>query len=197
MIRTPVRYRILSTRTGRFALIDDGCRSLSTTWLDFTDDCHQLPEDAIEEANLLPELAGRLEKYFAGEVVDFDDVPTPSASPFMRRCWAACRSIPRGETCSYSDLATMAGGRGNASRAAGQAMRRNRLPIIIPCHRVISAAGHLHGFSGSCDQASPALAVKRTLLQMEGAIATAEPDSTDVFRDDLKPLIGSMDTCGI
>ncbi len=197
MIRIPVRYRILSESTGRFALIEDGSGTLSTTWLDLTDDCHGLPEDAIEDESLLPELAACLERYFAGEVVDFGDVPTPSASLFMRRCWEACRSIPRGETRSYGDLATMAGGRGNAARAAGQAMRRNRLPIIIPCHRVVSAAGGLHGFSGSCDQAGPALALKRALLQMEGALKRSEPGLTDIFRNDPMPLGSSMDTCGI
>ncbi len=197
MIRVPVRYRILSTSTGRFALIKDECGSLSTTWLGLTDDSHRLPDDAIQDERLLPELAVRLERYFAGEVVDFGDVPTPTGSRFMRRCWEACRSIPRGETRSYSELATMAGGRGNAARAAGQAMRRNRLPIIIPCHRVISAAGHLHGFSGSCDQGGPALAVKRALLQMEGALKRSEPGSTDIFRYDPMPLVSSMDTCGI
>ncbi|MEE9131389.1 MAG: methylated-DNA--[protein]-cysteine S-methyltransferase [Phycisphaerales bacterium] len=176
MIRVPVRYRILSTPTGRFALSEDGCGSLSTTWLDLTDDCHRLPDDATQDERLLPELAARLERYFVGEVVDFGDVPTPTGSPFVRRCWEACRSIPRGETRSYGELATMAGGRGNAARAAGQAMRRNRLPIIIPCHRVISAAGGLHGFSGSSDQGGPALAVKRALLQMEGALKITEPD---------------------
>ncbi len=180
MIQVPVRYRILVTPTGRFALIEDGCGTLSTTWLDLTDDCHRLPDDAIQDERLLPELAARLERYFSGYVVDFGDVPTPTGSPFMRRCWEACRSIPRGETRSYGELATMAGGRGNAARAAGQAMRRNRLPIIIPCHRVISAGGGLHGFSGSSDQGGPALAVKRALLQMEGALKISEPDLAGV-----------------
>ena len=180
MIRIPVRYRILSTPTGRFALIEDGCGSLSTTWLDLTDDCHRLPDEAIQDEKLLPELAARLERYFSGKVVDFGDVPTPIGSPFMRRCWETCRSIPRGETRSYGELARMPGGRGTAARAAGQAMRRNRLPIIIPCHRVISARGHLHGFSGSCDQAGPALAVKRTLLQIEGALNIIEPNTSGV-----------------
>ena len=183
MIRIPVRYRILSKPTGRFALIKDGWGTLSTTWLDLTDDSHGLPDDAIQDERLLPELAARLERYFAGEVVDFGDVPTPTGSPFMRRCWEACRSIPRGETRSYGELATMAGGRANAARAAGQAMRRNRMPIIIPCHRVISAAGGLHGFSGSCDQDGPALAVKRALLQMEGALKFTEPDLAGFQRD--------------
>ena len=183
MIQIPIRYRILSKSTGRFALIEDGSGSLSTMWLDLTDVCHGLPDDAIQDERLLPDLAARLERYFAGEVVDFGDVPTPRASPFMRRCWEACRSIPRGETRSYGELATMAGGRGNAARAAGQAMRRNRLPIIIPCHRVISAAGGLHGFSGSCDPAGPALAVKRALLQMEGVLKRTEPDLAGAERD--------------
>lgn len=179
MIRVPVRYRILSTSTGRFAVIEDGRGSLSTTWPDLSDDRHGLPADAIQDEELLPELVVRLERYFAGEVVDFGDIPTPTGSPFMRRCWEVCRSIPRGKTRSYGELATMARGRGDAARAAGQAMRRNRLPIIIPCHRVISAAGGLHGFSGSSDQGGPALAVKRVLLQMEGACKSTAPVRSD------------------
>ena len=90
----------------------------------------------------------------------------------------------------------MAGGRGSAARAAGQAMRRNRLPIIIPCHRVVSAAGRLHGFGGSCDQAGPALAVKRALLRMEGALKRIEPGLANIFRNDPEPLMSSMERCG-
>ncbi len=193
-----LRYRVIETPTGPFALIQEADGRLWTTWLELRNDAkHALPSKAIRDQALLEELAARFERYFAGEMVDFGDVPTPNGSPFMRRCWEACRSIPRGETHSYGKLATMAGGRGNAARAAGQAMRRNRLPVIIPCHRVISAAGHLHGFSGSCDQGGPALAVKRALLQMEGALKRSEPGSTDIFRSDPEPLVSSMDTCGI
>ena len=186
------RYRVIQTPTGPFALINEADGRLKTTWLDLTDDCHRLPDDAIQDESLLPELTGRLEQYFAGEVVDFGDVLTPTASPFMRRCWEACRSIPRGETRSYGKLATMAGGRGNAARAAGQAMRRNRLPIIIPCHRVVSATGGLHGFSGSCDHAGPALAVKRILLQMEGALKVTDSELVVEFHNDPKSLVSSM-----
>ena len=197
MIRVSIRYRILSTCTGRFTLVEDECGSLSTTWLDLTDDYHRIPEGAIQDEKLRPELTARLERYFAGQAVDFDDVPTPTGSPFMRQCWEACRSIPRGETRSYGELATMAGGRGNAARAAGQAMRRNRLPIIIPCHRVISAAGHLHGFSGSCDQGGHALAVKRALLQMEGALKSADPGLADIENGQVSPYDPSADSAAI
>ncbi len=190
------RYRVIQTPTGPFVLIHDADGRLWTTWLDLGSDNERASSgDAIQDAKLLPDLATRLERYFAGEVVDFGDVPTPSASPFMRRCWEACRSIPRGETRSYGELATMAGGRANAARAAGQAMRRNRLPIIIPCHRVVSAAGRLHGFSGSRDQAGPALAVKRALLRMEGALKRIEPGLANIFRSDPEPLMSRMDTC--
>ena len=179
-----LRYRVIETPTGPFALIQEADGRLWTTWLDLGNNGeHALPSEAIRDQALLGDLAGRFEQYFAGEVVDFGDVPTPTGSPFMRRCWEACRSIPRGETRSYGELATMAGGRGNAARAAGQSMRRNPMPIVIPCHRVISATGHLHGFSGSCDQAGPQLAVKRTLLQMEGALKSTEADLADVQRD--------------
>ena len=178
------RYRVIKTPTGPFALIQEADGRLWTTWLELGNDGeHALPSGAIRDQALLGELAGRFKQYFAGELVDFSDVPTPTGSPFMRRCWEACRSIPRGETRSYGQLATTAGGRGNAARAAGQAMRRNPLPIIIPCHRVISAAGHLHGFSGSCDEGGPALTVKRALLQMEGALRITEPDLAGSQRD--------------
>ncbi|MHC5003440.1 MAG: methylated-DNA--[protein]-cysteine S-methyltransferase [Planctomycetota bacterium] len=96
----------------------------------------------------------------------------PAGTRFQRECWAACRHIPRGETRTYAQLAELAGSPG-AARAAGQAMRHNPLPVIIPCHRVIAGHGRLGGFSGSTDRAGRPLERKRLLLTLEGAI---EPD---------------------
>ena len=61
----------------------------------------------------------------------------------------------------------MAGSGPGASRAVGQAMRRNPLPVIVPCHRIIAASGRLYGYSGSVDPAGRALAIKRSLLDLE------------------------------
>lgn len=107
----------------------------------------------------------QLEAYLKGDApawnvsLDLDDV-----APFFRRAWDACRSIPRGETRTYEWLAASAGNI-RAVRAAGQAMARNRIPIIIPCHRVIGKDGGLHGFGG------PGLPMKQRLLNLEAALA--------------------------
>jgi len=127
---------------------------------------------AAEEPILEGDLVDRLGRYFAGEAISFDDVPTPPGPPFFRRCWNACRAIPAGETISYGELARRAGGDGRAARAAGQAMRRNPLPVIVPCHRVVAGDGRLHGYAGSTDPDAQPLDRKRWLLGLEsGAFA--------------------------
>jgi methylated-DNA-[protein]-cysteine S-methyltransferase len=110
-----------------------------------------------------------LTRYFRGDAVAFDDVPTPPGSGFFRRCWDACRAIPRGQTRTYSELADMADNDPGKARAAGGAMRRNRLPIIVPCHRVLAKDG-LGGYAGSWGDESRGLGIKRFLLQLEGAL---------------------------
>ena len=115
---------------------------------------------------------------------------------FQVRVWNALLQIPSGVVTSYGEMAHRLGN-ARASRAVGAAIGQNEIGFLIPCHRVISAAGHLHGFSGSCDQGGPALAVKRALLQMEGGLKRSEPGSTDIFRYDPMPLVSSMDTCDI
>ena len=112
-------------------------------------------------------LRARVDGWLAGRDEAFDDVPTPTGTPVQVACWDACRHIPRGETRTYSWLAAAAG-RPAAVRAAGQAMRRNPLPIVVPCHRVVAAGGRPGGFSGSCGEDS--LALKRTLQKVERGI---------------------------
>jgi len=113
-------------------------------------------------------LGDRIARLLGGdEGVDLSDISTPAGSPFHRTCWTACRKIRRGRTISYSELARRAGSP-MAMRAAGQAMRCNPLPIVVPCHRVVASDGTLGGYSGTRDQNHPALAIKRALLAMEG-----------------------------
>ncbi len=103
---------------------------------------------------------GRCQAYFEGEPVEFpDDVDISSGTPFQQRAWEACRRIPRGTTISYRDLAAEAGSPGGA-RAAGAAMARNPVPIVVPCHRVVGSDGSLHGFGGG-------LPLKQLMLEME------------------------------
>jgi len=100
--------------------------------------------------------------YCAGELIDLVDIPidTRSATPFFRAAWDACRSIPAGETRSYGWLAEQVGNL-KAARVAGQAMARNKLAMLVPCHRVISSSGALGGFGGA------GLPLKSSLLAME------------------------------
>ena len=109
----------------------------------------------------------------AGKRVSFAGIATPKASPFFARCWRACRSIPAGETRTYRWLATAAGSP-LAVRAAGQAMRRNPLPMIVPCHRVVAANG-LGGFSGSDNPRGKEMKLKVWLLKREGWKPEAQP----------------------
>ena len=86
--------------------------------------------------------------------------------PFQRRVLAAARRIPYGKTATYGRLAARAG-KPKAARAVGQAMARNPVPILVPCHRVVAANG-LGGFGGG-------LVLKRRLLALENTISTQRP----------------------
>ena len=111
-------------------------------------------------------LANQLKNYLRGTQIDCFDVETPEGAPFAMKCWKACREIPYGETISYKDLAVRAGSP-LASRAAGQAMRNNPMTILIPCHRVVSSSGKMHGYSGTTNPQSIQLKRKMYLLNLE------------------------------
>lgn len=100
--------------------------------------------------------------YFAGERRDFDLVLAAPGTTFQKKVWAALTKIPFGETRTYSGLATTLG-KPSASRAVGGANGANPICLIVPCHRVIGADGSLTGFAFG-------EAIKRTLLQHEGAL---------------------------
>ena len=108
-----------------------------------------------------------LERYFQGDADALSeiDLDLSDAPPFFGAAWEACRRIPAGETRSYAWLAAEAGSP-KAVRAAGQAMAKNPLALIIPCHRVIGSDGDLHGYGAG------GVAVKARLLQMEQAQAS-------------------------
>lgn len=163
-----MRHVILDTFTGPFVVMLGEDEELGTSWL--TERLKGSLEHSRHDRRLRPDVVGRLRKYFDGEAVDFRDVEIRGGAAFQRRCWEACRRIPRGVTITYAQLAARAGSP-SAFRAAGQAMRHNRLPVIVPCHRVIASGGGLHGFAGSINSAGRELDIKRRLLQMEGAIA--------------------------
>jgi O-6-methylguanine DNA methyltransferase len=103
-------------------------------------------------------------RWLEGRDDDFGDVALPRGTEFQQACWRACRTIPRGEVRTYAWVARAAG-RPGAARAVGQAMRRNPMPIAVPCHRVVGAGTRLGGYAGAEDGASER--VKRTLQATE------------------------------
>jgi methylated-DNA-[protein]-cysteine S-methyltransferase len=108
---------------------------------------------------LLVEAATQLHAYFAGELRRFDLPLSPGGTGFQRRVWAAVAEVPYGSTTSYSALAAEIGNP-RACRAVGAANGRNPLPVIVPCHRVLGAAGALTGYGGGLER-------KRALLDLE------------------------------
>lgn len=161
-------YRLIDSPCGPFALLRGEDGSLSTRWIWDREEASL--KGWKRDDRMMSDLARRIAAYFKGRVVDFSDVETPTGSEFFVRCWNACRSIPRGQVRSYGELAKLARGGAGAARAAGQSMRRNPLPVIVPCHRVIGSSGRLHGFGGCVDPRGQELSTKRTLLALEGAI---------------------------
>ena len=118
---------------------------------------------------LLDDLTLRLQRYFKGDPVSFDDLPLDLSGvpPFRRAVLETVRRIPRGHVRSYRDIAVALGNPG-AARAIGGAMANNPVCIIVPCHRVIASNGRIGGFGGG-------LPMKQRLLDMErGAPALAQ-----------------------
>jgi AraC family transcriptional regulator of adaptative response/methylated-DNA-[protein]-cysteine methyltransferase len=87
-----------------------------------------------------------LELYFEGKLTQFKTKLFLLGSPFQERVWKVLQSIPYGETHSYLEVAKLIGNE-SAHRAVARANATNRLPIIIPCHRVIYANGQLGGYN--------------------------------------------------
>ena len=105
------------------------------------------------------ELIAELKEYFAGRRSRFDVPLVVRGTLFQERVWEALCSIPYGETRSYQDIAE-AVGNPKACRAVGMANNRNRIGIVIPCHRVIGKSGSLVGYGAG-------LEMKEFLLDLE------------------------------
>lgn len=105
----------------------------------------------------------------AGEAVDLSDVPLDygDAPEFHCRAYEIARTIPPGQTMTYGEIAKRLGAP-HESREVGQAMGKNPIAIIMPCHRVLGADGKMCGFS-----ANGGVATKRRILEIEGAAAVS------------------------
>lgn len=179
---SPYRYRIDQSPAGWLALLASptGLRRISLK-PERTDALAGLGPDldgaaAMDNDAILTQAHRRLTAYFAGDLDALSHIVTDTAGapPFFSAAWNACRSIPAGETRSYRWLADAAGNP-DAVRAAGQAMAKNPLPLVIPCHRVIGSGGSLHGYGGG------GIAVKSWLLDLERRHAGPNDPTADTM----------------
>ncbi len=104
-----------------------------------------------------------LDQYFEGKRHSFDlSLDLRALPPFTVSVLQELARVPYGKTTTYGALASRVG-RPSAARAVGTVMNRNRIPIVLPCHRVVGSSGDLVGYAGGLDR-------KLTLLELEGAL---------------------------
>jgi len=113
-------------------------------------------------------------RYFAGERVDFRRVPVDlgEQTPFFARVYDRVRELGWGETTTYGAIAQALGVGPEFARDVGQAMARNPVPLIVPCHRVTAAGGKIGGFSAPGGSLS-----KARMLELEGVLAGAPSEA--------------------
>ncbi len=148
------------TTTGRFvASLERRLRTIVT----------EDPAASVADRRLVAEAGRQLEAYFGGSRHEFDlPIDLVGSSDWDRLVLAGVRTIPYGCVTSYGRLARLVG-RPGAARAAGGAVGRNPIGLIIPCHRVIAGDGSLGGYGGEWYGTREAsLSLKRALLEREG-----------------------------
>jgi len=163
-----VAYATADSPLGPLLLAGTDRGLVRVAYLDFAgaDDVLQSLADRLSPRMLeaparLDEPRRALSDYFDGRRRDFDlDLDWRLMTDFTRRVLTATRAIPYGSVSTYGAVAREAGSP-RGSRAAGNALGSNPLPIVIPCHRVLHADGGLGGYTGGTDR-------KKTLLAIEG-----------------------------
>lgn len=140
-----ITYKDYSSPLG---LLTGICRNGAITGLLLPNQRFALPCDAI--ASDTPELIALgnwLERYFMGESPTINFPISPEGTAFQRRVWSLLRTIPYGCSVTYGQLARRLSA-SMSSQAVGQAVGKNPIPILIPCHRVLGAGGKLTGYAG-------------------------------------------------
>jgi methylated-DNA-[protein]-cysteine S-methyltransferase len=166
-----LHYRSVASPLGELYLAESDAGLCRVAWdlseAQFTEDlwwawCGRPSEREERSASgVLGEAARQLSEYFEKRRRAFDlPLDLSRLSRFRQRVLTALLQVPYGEVASYGEVAALAG-HPSAARAVGLATRRNPLPILIPCHRVVLSTGGLGGFGGRPD-------LKRYLLEMEG-----------------------------
>lgn len=170
--------------THRFCVFETAMGHCALAWTERGIARFQLPTRTAEAAERLmrsrlsqaePDVApptisdviAAVRRYFDGEPIDFADAPLDldDRDALSSSIYAKLRRVGWGRTTTYGALARELGAGPEAARDVGQAMARNPLPLLVPCHRVLAAGGKLGGFS-----APGGAQTKRRMLELEGAV---------------------------
>ncbi|MEK3805226.1 methylated-DNA--[protein]-cysteine S-methyltransferase [Metabacillus sp. SLBN-84] len=155
-------YKSVSTPMGILRIASDG--TYITNLFLKEEHLHEFMEKNQVQENsedpLLNEAEKQLNEYFAGTRKDFSLPLKQKGTAFQEKVWQALTEIPYGTSCTYQAIAVKTGNP-KAVRAVGQANRKNNLPIIVPCHRVIGANGRMTGYAGAN------VHLKQVLLDLE------------------------------
>jgi methylated-DNA-[protein]-cysteine S-methyltransferase len=152
-----MRWIDLTTPVGDLSVATDGAAICRVHFGGYSGEPAE-PGDA-----LLAAASAQMDEYFAGRRTVFDlPLADVGGTEFERAVWAALARIPYAEMRTYGEIAAAVGDP-SAARAVGVACNRNRLPVLIPCHRVVGADGKLVGFGGG-------LSRKRILLELEARV---------------------------
>ena len=165
---TTMHYREIDSPIGVLTLAGRGTALSQLRMVDHRHAPSQVGWEPDDSA--FPEAVEQLAPYFAGDRTEFDLELEMAGTEFQRKVWDALRTIPYGETRSYGQIAEQIGSRG-AFRAVGLANGRNPISIIVPCHRVIGAAGSLVGYGGGLDRKKTLLGLEKR-LNRNGELAT-------------------------
>lgn len=171
------RYAVFDTAIGRcgIAWSDRGLTRLQLPEADAAATEARLARTSGARASTLPTsmetVIAEVRRYCAGQAVDFGPIELDlnGVPPFHQEVYEAARAVAWGETVTYGELARRIASPG-AARAVGQALGRNPMPIIVPCHRVLASGRKMGGFS-----AYGGVTLKERLLAMEGVRLQPEP----------------------
>jgi methylated-DNA-[protein]-cysteine S-methyltransferase len=161
-----MNYQIVyHSPVGKLRLVSDGQYLIGLHFWGKGDAASAEAADEQQKVEPFPQVVRQLDEYFDGKRTDFDIPIRFIGTPFQVRAWQALQSIPFGETISYKEEAERVG---SVPRAVGLANGQNPVAIIVPCHRVIGANGHLVGYGGGLD-------LKKVLLSFETTVRDFGP----------------------
>ncbi|MCI0667343.1 MAG: methylated-DNA--[protein]-cysteine S-methyltransferase [Methylococcaceae bacterium] len=161
-------YNFVPSPIGQLAVVTSD-RGLHAIFFPKDDDPHEIFSNlkTSDDHPVYTRTLEQLQEYFSGNRKTFDIPLVLNGTRFQHSAWNLLREIPYGQTLSYEEQAIRLGGKEKV-RAVARANAMNRIPILIPCHRVIGKNGALTGYGGG-------LAIKAFLLDLESRCSVSKP----------------------